>query len=151
MKQKIKERKANGSKRVSMDCVGPSKTRASQQKETEINGIISKYDRTGTLTHITRSVPRFDDVSNITDYKSALDQVLEAQKQFSQLPSDLRSHFDNDPGKLIEFLSDSKNLEKAVEMGLVEKADTNLDGVVDTAEKAAQDKIESKQPTESEG
>lgn len=137
--KKIIEKRKDGSRRVKLECVGATKTRASQQKETEINNIISKYDRTGILTHVTRTIPRFDDVSNITDYKSALDQVLEAQKKFSELPADLRSEFGNDPGKLIEFLSDSKNLEKAAKLGLVSQADTNMDGVVDAAEKAAQD------------
>lgn len=138
MKKSIETRKKNGSRRVKMECIGPSKTRASQQKETEINHIVAKYDRTGTLTHVARTIPRFDDVSNITDYKSALDQVMEAQSKFKELPSDIRKQFDNDPGKLIEFLSDSNNLEKAAEIGLVSKLDTNLDGVVDAAEKAAE-------------
>lgn len=137
MEKKVTKRKANGSRRVQMACVGASKTRASQQKETEINTIISKYDKTGTLTHITRAIPRFDDVSELSDYKSALDQVLSAQKMFNDLPSDVRTEFDNDPGKLIDFLQDPSNADKAHELGLIEKADTNLDGVVDAAEKAA--------------
>ena len=139
MEKKITERKANGSRKVQLNCVGASKTRASQQKETEINGIIRKFDRTGTLTHVTRSIPRFDDVTQLSDYKSALDQVLKAQQMFGELPSDLRAEFGNDPAKLIEYLSDSKNLEDAAKKGLVEKADTNMDGVVDAAEKAKAD------------
>jgi phage internal scaffolding protein len=139
MKKTIKERK-NGSRKVTLDCVGASKTRASQQKETDINGIIAKYDRTGTLTHITRSIPRFDDVSELSDYKSALDHVLKAQQMFNDLPSELRSEFDNDPAKFIDYISDSKNHEDAVKKGLVMEADTNMDGVVDAAEKAKEAK-----------
>lgn len=135
MAQEIEIRE-NGSKRVSLKCEGPSKTRKSQQKETEINRIIQKYDKTGTLHHVARTIPRFDDVSGGLDYKSALDTVNEAQQKFSELPSVVRSEFDNDPGKLIEFLNDPQNLDRASELGLVDKRDINMDGTVDAAEKA---------------
>lgn len=136
-KQKVTTRK-NGSKRVQTVIEGPSKTRKSQQAQTDINAIIRKYDKTGSLVHVTKSIPRFDDVSGMADYKTALDTVLEAQSKFGELPSEVRSHFENDPHKLIEFLNNPENQSEAFKLGLIEKADSNLDGVVDAAEKAAQ-------------
>ena len=41
-----------------------------------------------------------------------------AQQSFEMLPSELRSKFGNDPGKLIEFMSDEKNIEDCYKFGL---------------------------------
>ena len=130
-------KRTNGSKRVQTKIKGASRTRGSQQAETDINTIIRKYEKTGSLVHVTKSIPRFDDVSSLGDYKDAMEKVIAAQSAFSELSADLRNKFANDPGELIKFLNDSKNHAEAVEMGLVKEADSNLDGVVDAAEKAA--------------
>ena len=37
------------------------------------------------------------------------------------LPAQIRSRFENDPAKLIDFLDNSENLDEAIKLGLVSK------------------------------
>ena len=116
--EQIVTERENGSRRVQFICKGESKTRQSQKAETEINGIINKYKQTGIFTHIKDKMPFFGDASEVQDYKSAIDAVQASNAAFQELPAEIRAKFDNDPAKLVEFLSDSKNDEKAIKLGL---------------------------------
>lgn len=137
--QIISIRKANKSRRVQTKILGKSKTVQSQKKETEIQNIIHRYKTTGQFTHVRDSLPQYGDASTVTDYKSAMDSVQQAQNAFSELPSEIRNRFENDPGKLIEFLADQKNLNEAIELGLVEKPALDLSSSNNAADTAAVD------------
>lgn len=93
----------------------------------DINRIMSKYTYTDMLARfkemvIAGAVP-FGDASTVTDYHTAVNMINAADEAFMTLPADLRSRFDNEPGKLIAFLSDVKNRDEAVKLGLVVKKD----------------------------
>ena len=47
-----------------------------------------------------------------------MDKITQAELAFNDLSSDIRAKFHNDPGKLIDFLSDEKNNKEAIELGL---------------------------------
>lgn len=96
--------------------------RAKQQfkEEVDINNILSRYERTGQLTHISASMPQYGDFSMVTDYQTAVQQVDEAREEFMSLPAKIRSEFDNDPHKLIEFLDNPENDQAAIDLGLKE-------------------------------
>lgn len=63
----------------------------------------------------------YGDFTNVTEYREALDRVLSAEHAFEQLPASLRNRFDNDPIKLFEFVSDPKNDDEAVKIGLLKQ------------------------------
>lgn len=71
--------------------------------------------------------PMYGDFSEIPDFITAHNTIIEANRMFMDLPSKVRKEFDNDPAKLIEFVSDSKNYDKAVELGLIKKVENILD------------------------
>ena len=48
-------------------------------------------------------------------------KIVDAQTSFDNMPSHIRNKFENDPQKLIDFLSTEKNLEEAQALGLVNK------------------------------
>lgn len=54
------------------------------------------------------------------DYQAALNLVLEGNQAFNNLASETRKRFDNDPKKLLTFLSDPKNHEEAIKLGIKE-------------------------------
>ena len=108
----------NGSRRVMFACVGESRTEQAHRDEVDINKIVARYQRTGVLP-VRSGVAQFGDFSQIGDYHEALDQVMVAERMFHELPSGVRRRFANDPGKLIQFLSDPGNLAEAVSLGLV--------------------------------
>lgn len=120
MKREIIKRE-NGSLRILMHCEGESETRQEFAKETDINTIMKRYEKTGQITHLASRIPWYGDATEITDYKSAWDAVIQAQEAFEELPARIREKFENDPQKLIEALQDPQQEEKLVELGVLEK------------------------------
>lgn len=109
----------NGSLRVSHECDGESRTEQSHRDEVNINSIMRRYQAT-------RLVPqrpggaRYGDFSAVSDYHSALSAIRAADEAFMTLPAAMRLRFENDPQKLVEFLSEARNREEAMELGLLE-------------------------------
>jgi phage internal scaffolding protein len=99
-------------------CPEPSLAQQQFRDEADINTILERFGRTGELV-VPVNVPKFGDYSEVTDYHSAMNLVIEAQDSFDRLPAKIRSQFDNDPGKFVDFVMDENNRDKAVEMGLI--------------------------------
>lgn len=95
----------------------PSMTQQHFQSECDINNILRKYMHTGVLPGDPNGV--YTDVSSMIDYRDALEQLRNADEQFSALPSHLRKAFDNNPAEFLDFISNSSNREQAIELGLI--------------------------------
>lgn len=110
------------SERLRVKTVLPkgSRTKQSFKAECDINNILKKYRDTGILTHTRDSQPLYGDFSEITDYQGSLNQVIQAQEAFEQLPALVRKRFANDPGKFVEFVQDDKNYDEALKLGLLD-------------------------------
>lgn len=109
--------------RVRVQTINEEPTMTQQQfkDEADINNIMRKYGADPVAFNaLTRKGGVYADFSEIKDYHGMLQEVEDAKSAFSALPAQLRSRFDNDPGKLIEFLQDSKNYDEGVELGLFE-------------------------------
>lgn len=115
--QKITVRK-NGTISVETINTEPTLTQQQFKEQCDINNIIKNYTQTGELP-LSKKVGQFLDVSNVQDYHSALTTVFEAQKAFDNLPSNIRSRFENDPNQLIAFIEDDANHEEALSLGLL--------------------------------
>lgn len=96
----------------------PSLTKQEFKDECDINKIMAQYQRTGLVSHVARYQGDYSDVADAVDYQTALNIMKEAQDMFMTVPSSVRSQFDNDPGKFLEFVQDPNNAEKMYEMGL---------------------------------
>lgn len=100
---------------------GQSLTQQSQANETDINIIMAKAIKTQQMPlPIHERVAQFGDFTQIDSYHTAQNKITHAMTEFLTLPAAMRAKFENDPSKLIQFLSDPDNLDEAVEMGLVE-------------------------------
>lgn len=99
----------------------PSLTQQQFAEECDINNIMKNYQETGTISHMNPRPLIYEDFSRITDYQGSLDMIREAGAAFQQLPAKVRSRFENDPGKLVEFCRDPNNYEEAITLGLAEK------------------------------
>lgn len=89
-------------------------------EECDINNILRKYNNTSQLTHVNKLEGSFGDFSDATDYQSSYNAILDANDRFMGLPAELRLKFNNDPATLIDFISDSQNYDKAIELGLID-------------------------------
>lgn len=103
-----------------------SLTKQAFKDECDINNIMRKYERTGVLDHVGMSVPQYGEYMGSLSYQESLNAILYAQDQFSALPAELRERFGNDPAQLLAFMEDSKNLDEAVKLGLVQKPSSSI-------------------------
>lgn len=83
---------------------GPGRTKQSFSGEADVNNIMAKYMKTGTLEWVRSATPSYEDYSNVTDYFEAALVVKQAEASFLELPARLREAFHHNPGEMLEFL-----------------------------------------------
>lgn len=93
-------------------------TRQEFADECDINNIMKQYEATGQLFHINEDAPQYLDCSG-DDFRDCMDYVAGAFSMFEELPSKIRSQFDNDPAAFLEFCSQEKNRPELAAMGLL--------------------------------
>ena len=90
-------------------------------ESTRVRNILDKFMRTGMIDS-NPLPPRYEDVSDVQDYQSAMNLLVNVQGHFDALPSKIRDRFGNDPEKYLAFINDPNNLDEAVELGLLQKS-----------------------------
>ncbi|AXH74361.1 MAG: internal scaffolding protein [Microviridae sp.] len=129
--------------------VGESRTKQAFKDECDIDVIMRRYQATGVLPGAERALgARYLDC-RAADFQEAQLLVASAKSAFAEMPSSLRTRFDNDPRKLMQFLEDERNLEEARELGLVNpaaKVATPL--AVRVVEAAVADPVQTSRPSE---
>lgn len=86
-------------------------------EECDINTILRRFGITGEVPQTTR-IPLQGDFTAVVDFQSALNLVMQADEAFMQLGAETRKYFDNNPGAMLDFLSDPANREQAEKLGL---------------------------------
>lgn len=98
----------------------PSMTKQSFVPECDINNIVKQYSATGVFKHVSARAEQgmYVDLPDELDFQTSIDIVRAAETAFSSLPSSVRSRFENDPGQFLEFMSNPKNQEEMIKLGL---------------------------------
>lgn len=112
------------SKRVQKKFTKPSLVEQSHQDKTNINSIMRRARRTG-MVPVYNGTMTYGDFRGVEDYQTCLNKTRAAERDFMELPAEIRKEFDNDPAKLIGFMGDEKNYDRAVEIGLIEEAEAD--------------------------
>jgi len=94
-----------------------SRTEQHHAQGANINTIMARYKKTGLIPQFAGA--SYGDFSGVTDYQTALELVRQSQLEFERLPANIRRYFDDDPGKLLDFVADDANRAKAIELGLI--------------------------------
>lgn len=100
---------------------GKSMTKSEYASELDRNKIMEKYKNFGVMPHELADKGYYADVSEIGDYFESKTTVKDAERAFLTIPARIRKEFNNDPGKLMDFLNDPKNEDKARELGILNK------------------------------
>lgn len=100
-------------------CKDASLTQQCFKDECDINNIMARWVKDGLTTHVNRYQGRYEDVSTAEDYHTSLNRVIAAQEAFESLPATIRSKFENDTGKFLEFVGDPTNKDAMAELGLL--------------------------------
>lgn len=99
-------------------CEDDSLAQQHARDESDINTIVKRFGLTGELPNGVRA-PTYGDFADVTDYHTAINAVIAAKESFMQLPADVRTRFNNDPGAFVDFVSDDSNRAEAEKLGLV--------------------------------
>lgn len=99
----------------------PSLTQQHFKDDCDINKIIERFTRTGLLPQYPGEEMQFGDYTAAVDYHEAMTIVAQAREQFEALPSAVRDKFDNDPVKMLDFVSKKENIEESVKLGLLNR------------------------------
>lgn len=93
----------------------------------DINHIVRNYDKV--MFNANPSVsPLSGDFTPEFNYHDAMIKIAKAQQEFELLPSNIRKYFDNDPGKLLEFIDKEENRDEAIRLGLVQRPTSSAVG-----------------------
>lgn len=84
------------------------RTKQSFKDETDVNNIIRKHTRMGTLSHLEQWGGQYGDLAGF-DFQTAQNQIAHANSMFEQLPAAARNKFANNPEKFFEFVNDPEN------------------------------------------
>jgi len=89
----------------------------SHKDEVNINNIVKRHGmdliaKTAQLQQFT-----YDDNPN-NDFQETMNAILQAEKSFSSIPSDIRKKFDNDPAQFLDFIHNNDNQQQLVDWGL---------------------------------
>lgn len=117
-------------------CDDPSLAQQQFKDECDINEIVRRFGLTGQMPEAV-AMPVTGDFTSVVDFHSALNLVRQAEAGFMELPAEMRSRFDNDPGKLLAFLDDERNRDEAVKLGLVVKPPEKTRDVVTAIDELA--------------
>lgn len=79
-----------------------SRTRQSEKNDADINVIVSRFLKTGTVPTGVKA-PQSGDFTNVHDFKGAMNAVVAASEAFDALPSGVRKRFHNDPAEFYDF------------------------------------------------
>lgn len=104
--------------RVQLDASFDGRTRQEFADECDINILMARYEKSGVLTHYSRTEGAYFDASDVPDLANALAIVAHAEEAFMRLPAAARREFDNDAVKFVDYAQDPANLPRMREWGL---------------------------------
>lgn len=84
-----------------------------------INTIVAQYRRNGTLPAVQLANPLYGDHTGPQDLMAARLAIQEAEDRFRELPAEVRSRAQNDPGVFLNMLDDPTQRASLVSAGLI--------------------------------
>jgi len=84
------------------------RTKQSFKDQTDVNKIIARHARSGTLSHLEQWGGQYGDLSGF-DFQTAQNQIAKANSMFEKLPAEVRREFSNSPEEFFEFVNDPEN------------------------------------------
>ncbi len=85
------------------------RTKQSQKDECDINKLLERAARSGSLSHLDKYQARYGDFSNY-DFQEHAIKMAEGQTIFENLPAEVQKEFDQSPDKFFEFVTNPENI-----------------------------------------
>lgn len=112
---------------------GKSLTGQEFAEDADINNIMARYVKTGTVPmFVDRKM--LDGDLHVLSYHEMQNVIADANSAFNSLPAIVRARFDNDPAKFVDFAMNEENVGELRELGMLSPE------AVERLDKAAADK-----------
>ncbi|QCQ85070.1 internal scaffolding protein [Blackfly microvirus SF02] len=97
----------------------PSLAQQEFAAECDVNAIMARYSKTGTVPVYADRQPFYVDNIDMPDFQAMQNILISARESFMSLPADVRRQFDNDPAKFVDFATDPENDQKLREWNML--------------------------------
>ena len=87
------------------------RTKQSFRDETDINKILSRAQKTGTISHLAKHEARYGDFADF-DFFDAQLKLTRGREIFDDLPSEVRNEFGQSQAAFFQYVNDPKNIER---------------------------------------
>lgn len=104
-------------RRVSIEITEPSLTKQADFDRANIHSLLSRFQKSGHIRQVTAQ-PLQGGIPDVDSFHEAMNIVTTARQSFDALPSQIREKFENNPAKMLQFVSDEKNQSELVALGL---------------------------------
>lgn len=103
-------------------------TKQSFADETDINKLLQRAQKTGTLSHLEKFEGQYGDFSDFDFFENQL-TLVRGREMFDELPSELRREFQNQPGEFFAYVNNPANAGRLRELlpALAEPGRQHLD------------------------
>lgn len=98
----------------------PCKTVQDGKDDADINVVMKRFGH-GVPLPQPRGDAQYGDFTGVSDYQTALNELIRAQEVFDALPAVVREEFDNDPAELYKAVHDESQRDRLLELGLLER------------------------------
>lgn len=97
------------------------RTKQSFKDSTDINQILTKMQKAGTLSHLEQYGGEYGDFSGY-DFHTNMIMLAKGRELFEALPAEIRKEFEQDVGEFFDYVNDPANKERLPELlpGLAE-------------------------------
>lgn len=82
----------------------------------DINKILRKWQKTGTITHLAKYQGQYGDFSDIDDLLTAQERLARGQAIFDELPGEVKREFNQNVGDFYKFVNDPANADKLADV-----------------------------------
>ncbi len=84
------------------------RTKQSYKDSCDINKLLEKGAKTGSLSHLQRYGAKYGDFADI-DWENIPLQLAEGRQVFNELPAEIKREFNQNPGKFYDYVTDPQN------------------------------------------
>jgi phage internal scaffolding protein len=107
-----------------LECPEHTLTLQSAKDDCDLNLIVDRMTKTGEQLPMA-SIQDYGDFTGAEDYHTLMNKLIDAQDAFSSLDAPIRERFNNDPGRLFDFLNVESNRDEAIKLGLINQPETS--------------------------
>ncbi len=87
------------------------RTKQSFKDETDINKIMARFDKTGTISHLAKYEGVYADFSDF-DFHKQSNMLAQGGEIFAALPAELRQEFGQSPARFFNYVNDPRNIDE---------------------------------------